>query len=637
MLVQMRSFSAVLVGLLLACPLLFSPGSGYDAVRLPAVLGLVCALFVTVFLASARGGERPPGPAPLRTAGLLLLGASLISLAAARSLADAATPILVLFAAVSVFSCLRGGILSRERAIRLLPVVSIMGLGVAGIGLLQFLGGAFKIDVIVQHLGGEPVATEGNRNYAGGLCAMLLPVTISLARTGPRWSRISSLASSAALAVLLLLSESRGGLIAVVAGLGIAGGAMAWRRVERGPAAAAIAVVLILAGFGMFQLRRQVSAERLETAGFRMDVWKSGARMMAARPVLGWGVGGFQTEYPPFRSESEFRFSHKNVTDAFKELEDAHSSWVQIAVETGVVGLLAFLLVTYVAARLWRYYVKVAPDPDRAAMLAGLGGGAAAYLVAGLFNTLTLKTSHTVLFWSFLGLIELIGEIRPWRGASRTREWRAGIPAGAAVVAFFGLLWAGRLGMADLAFTAGMQTRKASERESRLREALDGNPWAWRAHYELALTLATVERLQGALEEGRATLRLRPHHLDALNHTAICLLRTGGGEKEAEALFLRAVEVAPYYHKTLFNYGLFQRLRGNRAEARRLFSEAIDHHPASASSYLWRGIMAYAGGDVEMALGDFRKARELGADVGGALRSEKISPENDARLAEFFR
>src|SRR5262245_52780112 len=130
----MRSFPAVLVGLLLACPLLFWPESGYDALRLPAVLGLVCALFVAVFLASARGGERPPGPAPLRTAGLLLLGAGLLSLAAARSLADAATPLLILFAAVSVFACLRGGILSRERAIRLMPVVSIAGLGVAAIG-----------------------------------------------------------------------------------------------------------------------------------------------------------------------------------------------------------------------------------------------------------------------------------------------------------------------------------------------------------------------------------------------------------------------------------------------------------------------------------------------------------------------
>jgi O-antigen ligase len=78
----------------------------------------------------------------------------------------------------------------------------------------------------------------------------------------------------------------------------------------------------------------------METAGFRTEVWKSGLRMAARRPLLGWGAGNFAVEYPPFRSEAEFRYSHKYVTDAFKELEDAHSSWVQVAVETGRAGLL---------------------------------------------------------------------------------------------------------------------------------------------------------------------------------------------------------------------------------------------------------------------------------------------------------
>src|SRR5438477_12385069 len=120
--------------------------------------------------------------------------------------------------------------------------------------------------------------------------------------------------------------------------------------------------------------------------------------MFARRPVLGWGAGGFAIEYPPFRSEEEFQISHSDGRDGFKEVEDPHSSWVATAVETGLPGLLALLLVAYVAARLWRYYVRRAGDPETAAALAGLGGGAAAYLVAGAFNTLTIHLSHTLLF-----------------------------------------------------------------------------------------------------------------------------------------------------------------------------------------------------------------------------------------------
>jgi len=204
-------------------------------------------------------------------------------------------------------------------------------------------------------------------------------------------------------------------------------------------------------------------------------------------------------------------------------------------------------------------------------------------------------------------------------------------------VALFGAWWAGSVGLADASFSAGMFTSKASERETKLRESIDRNPYAWRPHYELSLTLSVLDRQQGAVEEGKATLRLRPHHLDALNHTAISLLRTGGEGREVEALFRRALEIAPYYDKSLFNFGLFERLRGNKIEARRLFSAAIEHNPDHASSYFWRGMLAWSGGDAAMAIDDFRKAQGLGFNVSAALRSERVSAENDARLAEFFR
>jgi O-antigen ligase len=620
----MRGTAAVLFGLILACPLFWWPGTGFDAIRLPALLGLVAAFLALHFVRAARGGERPPGPAPLRTAGLILLAIHLLSLAAARSIPDAAVPLLVLFAGVSVFACLRGGILRRESVAALLPVISGMALVFAAIGIGQRLR--------LQ----EAVSTEGNRNYAGALAAMLLPVTVAFTRTGRPWQRLLAAFAAADLLALLLLTQSRGGGVAAAAGLLVAAVAMRVKRVPWGGTAAAVALLLIVGLAALFQAN-QVSPERMKTAGFRLDVWKSGLRMLGARPLLGWGAGGFSTEYPRFRSESEFKTSHEYPPEGFKELEDAHSSWVQVAAETGLPGLLAFLLVVYVAARLWRYGVKVAPGTDNGAILGGLGGGAAAYLVAGLFNTLTLKTSHTVLFWSFLGLIELVGELRPWRQAARSREWKVAVPAAAAFTAFFGALWAGSLGMADAAFTEGMITNKSQEREARLRESLDANPYSWRAHYELSLTLSMMERFQGAVEEGRATLRLRPYHLDALNHTAICLIRSGGEGREAESLFRRALDVAPFYYKSLHNFGQFERQRGNGPGARELFTRSIEHKPEYAPSYFCRGLLAYSGGDAAMAIEDFRKARALGLDVAAALRAERSPAENDSRFAELFK
>jgi len=94
----MRALTLVLFGLALACPLVAVPGTGFDAYRLPVVLALAAALMGCAFVRSSRGGDRPPTPAPLRTAGFLLLGAQLVSLIGARSIAEGAAPVLTLAA-----------------------------------------------------------------------------------------------------------------------------------------------------------------------------------------------------------------------------------------------------------------------------------------------------------------------------------------------------------------------------------------------------------------------------------------------------------------------------------------------------------------------------------------------------------
>jgi len=621
----MRRAAQVLLALLLAAPLMAFPGGGFDSFRLPAVLALVAALLGAAFLRASRGGDRPPGAAPLRTAGLVLLGAQLLSVAAAGSRSEAAVPLLITFAGVSLVACAREGLFRREAVEALLPWISAVALIFAAIGIAQ------------QFLGKEAVSTEGNRNYAGALAALLLPPAVAFSRRGPSWSRVLSGGAAAGLMALLILSESRGGVLAALAGLLVAGIAMGIRKVPKGAAVAGAAVLLLAALVAGLQGARQLSPERMETAGFRLEAWKSGLRMLARRPVLGWGAGNFAREYPPFRSQAEFRLSHKYVDEGFKEVEDPHSSGVALGVESGAAGLLAFLLLVYVAARLWRYYVKAAEEPGTAAALAGLGGGAAAYLVAGLFNTLTLHVSPSILFWGFLALIEVLGDGRPWRQGSRVREARVALPAAAAVVAAFGAFWTFGVGTAEAAFVEGMSSADPSFREARLREAVETHPQAWRARYELARTMMALRRYPSAAAEGKAVLQLRPHHVEALNLTAVSLSLSGGSDVEVRALLQHAIEVAPYYFKSYYNRGVFEGRRERVTEARASFTESIRRHPGHAMSYYYRGATFLAGGDAAGAVEDFRKARALGFDVAGALRAEQPSAERDARFSEFFR
>jgi O-antigen ligase len=621
----MRWLTPVLFGLVLACPLVAIPGTGFDSFRLPVALALAGGLLGAAFVRSSRGGARPPGPAPLRTAGLLLLGAHLLSLLVARSIAEAIPPTLTLAAGLAVFSCLRGGLLRKEQASALLPVISGTALCIAGIGLVQRL------------LHQEAIATEGNRNYTGALCAILLPPTVAFTGRGRSWERLLAGIAAAGLCLLLLFSESRGGFLGAVAGLVLAGGAQGFRKVPRGAVIAGAAILILALAFIGSQGKDQMSQHRLETVVFRIETWKSGLRMFARRPVLGWGAGGFSIEYPPFRSEEEFQVSHSDGKEGFKEVEDPHSSWVAAGVETGLLGLSGLLLVVYVAARLWRYYVGRAADSETVSALSGLGGGAAAYLVAGSFNTLTSHVSHTILFWAFLGLIEILGEKREWRLPSRGREIRVGILAASAVVLAFGSFWTFRIGCSDQAYIQGMRTADPRRREAKMRESIDDYPEEWRAHYALSDTLSHLERFAGAAEEARATLQLRPYHVEALNLAAISILRSRGDTAEAQRDLRQAIEIAPFYFKSYFNLALLEGERGHSAESRLLLSESIKHKPDHAASYYYRGLAFLGEGESASAWSDFRMAAGLHYDVGAALRIDRPSALNDSRFSEFFK
>jgi O-antigen ligase len=621
----MRRLTLVLFGLALACPFVAPPGTGFNSFRLPAALALSAALLGASFVRSSRERDRPPGPAPLRTAGYLLLAAQLLSLIRARSIIDAAEPVLTLGAGLAVYSAMRSGLLRKERAWALLPVIAGVGAVVALIGLVQALNRS------------EAVSTEGNRNYAGALAAILIPPAVAFTRRGRPWERALAAVAALGLVALLLLSESRGGFLGALAGLAAAAWALHRGKVPRGAAVAAVAILALAAAFVAGQGQQQISQRRLETAVFRLEVWKSGLRMWTRRPLLGWGAGSFETEYPPFRSEAEFQISHGDGKEGFKEVEDPHSVWVAALVETGAVGLLSLLLAAYVAARLWRYDVRRAADPETAAALAGLGGGALAFLVAGAFNTLTLHVSHTLLFWSFLGLIEVFGETRPWKSASKAREGRAAVPAAAAILLLFGAFWTARTSLAERAFVEGMTTSDPKSRETRLREAVDLYPQYARARYELAATQKALGRTAGAAEQGREVLKRKPFHVEALNLTAVSMLGSGGDPYEAERLIRQAMGVAPYYYKSYYNLALLEGQRGHTGEARCILCKSIEHKPDHGASYYYRGLAFLIEGDVASALPDLRMARGLKYDVAAALDVDRPAARSDPRLAELFR
>jgi O-antigen ligase/Flp pilus assembly protein TadD len=617
----MPILQAGLLMLLLASPLLTGPEFGYDGVRLPAQL-LALALLM------ALRAFRPPGfpqPGPGLWAGLALLGAELVSLGAAHSPIEGAFPIGVLLAGLLAYVLSRGGPPSESAVVRWVPWV----LGAVGI--------AFSMIGMVGSPQGRGLSTEGNRNYDGDLAGMLFPALLGFVfQPRPAWQRGVLSAAAALLAVELVLSESRAGVVAAAAGCLVVALVLRQKRVPWGRAIPGAAVGLLVGMTLVAQSGRQLSQERRETVSFRVEVWKSAGAILLDRPLLGTGVGNFAVWYPAHRSDREFQLSNKYApAGTFEELLDPHSSWVQVAVEAGLLGLAAFLLVVLALAREGSVAIRSTRDPDRLAFLAGLGGGATGYLAAGFFNTLSVHASHTLLFWMFAGMMGKLGSGDGSPPGRRAGPGQIAACLGAAAVAA-GVAWIDwGMARAERAINQANRIPDAQARMDRLDRAIALFPEGWRAHFERGNVLSKMGRNPECIWAYRESLKWRPLHASTSNSLAVALLREGQVE-EAYAILLRAARQVPSFPLTYYNLGLLEMARGRMAEAESWFRRSLEHRPEHAPSHYSLGEACLGRGDIPGALPHLRRAKELGLDVGTALHRDLPDAARDPRLKEFF-
>jgi O-antigen ligase len=173
-------------------------------------------------------------------------------------------------------------------------------------------------------------------HYAG-LMEMLIPIPLVFAMMS-RWPRPQrALFGFAALlmAGTIFLSQSLGGIVAFGAQMIFLAIIVAVRERSRRQILLLLVMGILLALWlamlspGGISNRIALLQDPLgrASAGDRIRIVKDSLRMMAARPVLGWGLGTFPVVYPSFRSF---------YTNFF--VNAAHNDYVQITVETGVLG-----------------------------------------------------------------------------------------------------------------------------------------------------------------------------------------------------------------------------------------------------------------------------------------------------------
>jgi hypothetical protein len=356
------------VGALAAVVVVFHPQVGllaaaaFTVLRLPDIAAdhygapslfqpLMALLGVAIALRWLTSGERPAGggraAAAVAAFGLVAVG----SLVMAESSADG-IPDLELFARDAIVAVMVGLLLRSTTALRRVVWILVGGGGVlATMSVLQVAGvpgeafGGFAQSQFKNILGGlddiRIAGPVGDANFYAQWLVMLVPFALDRMWNEPsRRLRLAAGFAAAAMGAAVVFTFSRGGAVALV----VVAGAMLIRHPPRARTvvAVALAAVAVLPLLPSEYTGRLATLTQIGTVDSSTDIsirirtseFEAGVAMFSDSPLLGKGYGTYFENYPDYSREVGIDLRSKG--------REAHNLYLELAAETGVLGLAIF-------------------------------------------------------------------------------------------------------------------------------------------------------------------------------------------------------------------------------------------------------------------------------------------------------
>jgi len=377
---------------------------------------LAIALLMALWLARMIAQERritirfPPLTVPFA----LFLFAALVSVTGALSLQHAVKEVTKWLEMFAVYLYIANNF-DRAKMTRALAVTFVAGLGEAAIGIYQFFFRAGPKGFLLFGTFLRAFGTFEQPNPFAGYLALIIPVALGivlgmtfgvsgfrfqvepasrnlkletilpvlalsslvtmLAAAVMSWSRGAWLGIAAGMLVTLVVSSRRALVLTIVAAFVLAF-VVLLSSINLIPDVIAARLAGITDYFGVFDVR----GVRVDDANYavveRMAHWQAAWEMWLARPVLGVGIGNYAVTYPAYA-----------LPRWDDPLGHAHNYFLNIAAETGLVGLGAYVLLWLAA--FWQGWRAIhATQGLWRGIAAGLLGTLVALSVHNLFDNL---------------------------------------------------------------------------------------------------------------------------------------------------------------------------------------------------------------------------------------------------------
>ncbi len=336
---------------------------------------------------------------------LLLFSASLVSLAVTPLPLVTRLQTLRLWSGIAWYCALVNGCDTRLKLRWMIGGLLLGGLALALVSPLSVEWPAGKLPFIPEVFYQQfnlAVADSIHPNVFAGILILLIPIALAqlaFAFRSPAWINVIAGASAIAMSSALLLSLSRSAILALAAAvlaLLILHGRSGWLAL----AIALLISVGVVFRFGVYKtLGLLMASASLGGYSSRLDIWLRALYILQDFPFTGVGMGAF-----PEVANRLYPFTY------FEPgwVHHTHNLYLQIAVDFGVVGILAWLaiftLATLAAWRAYRIGLKV-QDRELAAVGAGLFGSQLALGLHGLTDAVTWGMVRPApLVWALWGL-----------------------------------------------------------------------------------------------------------------------------------------------------------------------------------------------------------------------------------------
>lgn len=320
---------------------------------------------------------------------------------------------------------------SKQRLLWLLRAISAAGLLASIYGIAQYFGwdpilprDAYGVGEGVYRIV-RPPGTLGHSDYFAAF--LVWPVFAASALTAVEqvrgWKWFAAI-SAAAGSIAILLSGSRGALLALICGALVR--VLLKRPSLRVVAASSLAVLASLALFYISpageRLRARVHwVEEDAAGGARFLLWRDSLTMAFRKPLIGYGPEAFSSEFPKFESV--------DLARAYPDFyhESPHNLLLDVLTREGLLGLLA-LAAAVLAGILGGVQARTRNRPALLAFLPGL----VATLIVHQFAVLIAPTAFSL----YLGAGILAGaEVEERKAFTIPHLWRAAALVGGAAAA----------------------------------------------------------------------------------------------------------------------------------------------------------------------------------------------------------